>query len=88
MQAHVRQHAKLQCERGVSACEAAAQAAAAAGGRELDREGALAVLLSHAVQYTVRGSAISLGRNTGSCGQVGFPVQSLPFNFFLRQTLR
>lgn len=46
------------------------QAAAAAGGRELDREGALAVLLSHAVQYTVRGSAISLGRNTGSCGQV------------------
>ncbi|KAK9797065.1 hypothetical protein WJX73_000932 [Symbiochloris irregularis] len=44
------------------------QAAAAAGAREMDREGALAVLLSHAVQYTICRSAASVGRNTGSCG--------------------
>lgn len=46
------------------------QAAAAAGAREMDRNGALATLVSHAVRYTIRCTAASLGRNTGSCGQV------------------
>ena len=44
----------------------------------MDREGALAVLLSHAVQYTICRSAASLGRNTGSCGTVSGLPKPLP----------